>query len=171
VGHSTSWKQPPGVRAEKRKLEESNFQRRKLKLLEKSNNKTALCIAEACRANDIQEKLARIDQNELDQLFMLQEINSCPDKESKEFFCARQSEIIERYRNPSRSIAATSSCAQSSSHQPHTSSKPNRHPSNDKDDSSESNSDNAQSSHHPIPHSEAQSQSENDLLWLDPDLA
>ncbi|PLW31642.1 hypothetical protein PCASD_17033 [Puccinia coronata f. sp. avenae] len=170
VGRNTSWKRPPGVRAEKRKLEESNFQRKKLKLLEKSNNKTALCIAEACRANDIQEKLARIDQNELDQLFMLQDINSCPDKESKEFFCARQSEIIERYRNPSRSIAATSSRAQSSSHQPHTSSEPNTHPTSDEDDS-HSNSDDEQSSHHPIPHSEVLSQSEGDLPWLDPDLA
>jgi hypothetical protein len=53
VGCNTSWKQPPGVRAEKRKLEESVLQRKKIKLLEKSNNEKALHIAEACRANDI----------------------------------------------------------------------------------------------------------------------
>ncbi|PLW49049.1 hypothetical protein PCASD_05087 [Puccinia coronata f. sp. avenae] len=80
-------------------------------------------------------------------------------------------EMNEQYRNPSTSVAATSSRTQSSSHQPHTSSKPNRNPTSDEDDSSESDSDNKQSSHHLVPHSEAQSQSESNLPWLDPDLA
>jgi hypothetical protein len=66
VGRNPNWKRPPGAKAEKRKVEESDFRQKKLKLLEKSNKESTLQIAEACRANDIQEKLACIDQNESD---------------------------------------------------------------------------------------------------------
>jgi hypothetical protein len=66
VGHNPNWKRPPGAKAEKRKVEESNFRQKKLKLLEKSNKESTLQIAEARCANDIQEKLACIDQNKSD---------------------------------------------------------------------------------------------------------
>jgi hypothetical protein len=98
-GSTISWTQPPGVRAEKRKIEESDLQRKKLKLLEKANNETALRIAKACCANDIQDKLAQINQHKLDQHFMLKDLDECPDEESREFFRARQAEIINCHKN------------------------------------------------------------------------
>ncbi|PLW22184.1 hypothetical protein PCASD_18800 [Puccinia coronata f. sp. avenae] len=54
VGRDVNWKRPAGAKAEKRKIDKSDFRQKKLKLLEKSNNDTALRIAEARCANNIQ---------------------------------------------------------------------------------------------------------------------
>ena len=80
VNNCVIWKRPPGIKGEKRKLEDSEFKRKKLKLLEKANSKSSLRIAEARRANDIQEKLVKIEQDELDCQFILQDLNDCPDE-------------------------------------------------------------------------------------------
>ncbi|KNZ53120.1 hypothetical protein VP01_3339g1 [Puccinia sorghi] len=61
-----------------------------LKLLKKANYEAALRIAEARRTNDIQEKLAKIDQDESDQIFILQDLDKCP------YVKACKQEILER---------------------------------------------------------------------------
>ena len=109
----TNWKRPVGVKGEKRKIEDSEFRRKKLKLLEKANNEAALCIAEARRANDIQEKLAKIDQDESHRLCILQDLNRCPNEAFCAYFQACKKEILDRFNQ-----TATSSVNQQSNNTP-----------------------------------------------------
>jgi hypothetical protein len=164
VGRDVNWKRPAGAKAEKRKIDKNDFRQKKLKLLKKSNNNTALRIAEARRANDIQDKLAIIDQNKSDRLFMLQSLDDCPDEEAREFFLLRQKDIVDCVRNPTQSTACSSSRTQATSHPPEPSSE-----TNGLRDVNDDSSDEGNSIHQSNPQSKGQS--ESDLPWLDPDLA
>jgi hypothetical protein len=164
VGCDVNWKRPAGAKAKKRKIDESDFRQKKLKLLEKSNNDTALRIAEAPRANNIQDKLASINQNKSDRLFMFQSLDDCPDEEAREFFLLRQKDIVDCVRNPTQSTACSFSRTQATSHPPEPSSETNGSRDVDADSSNE-----GTSIHQSNPQSEGQS--ESNLPWLDPDLA
>ncbi|PLW45676.1 hypothetical protein PCASD_07043 [Puccinia coronata f. sp. avenae] len=168
VGRNTNWKRPPGIKAEKRKIKESDFRQKKLKLLEKSNNESTARIAEARRANDIQEKLARIDQNESDRLFMLQSVDDCPDEEAKEFFLARQKEIMDRVRNPAQTSSSLSARTQATPRLPGPSSETNG-PLDLNNDSSDEDADEEESVQQSYTQSDARSESE--MPWLDPHLS
>jgi hypothetical protein len=162
VGCDVNWKQPAGAKAKKRKINKSDFQQKKLKLLEKSNQDTAKRIAEARCANNIQEKLASIDQHKSDQLFMLQRLDDCPDEEAREFFLLHQKDIMDCFRKPTQSTACSSSRTQATSLPPEPSSETNGPRNVDENSSDEGTSVNQSNPH-------SQGQSESKVPWLDPD--
>jgi hypothetical protein len=170
VGCNPNWKQPPGAKAEKRKVEESNFRQKKTQAFELSNEESTLQIAEARHANDIQEKIACIDQNKSDQLFMLQRVDNCPDEEARELFLARWKEIMEHVRNPTQTQTSLSlsSTNQATTHQPGPSSEKNG-PLNVNSNFLDKNEDQDKGLQRSYTQSDARTESK--LPWLDPDLS
>ena len=170
VSCNPNWKQPPGMKAEKRKVEEINFPPKKLKLLEKSKEESTLQIAEACCANKIQEKLACIDQNKSDQLFMLQSVENFPDEEARKFFLALWKEIMEHVRNPTKTqnYSSLSSRNQATTHQPGTSSEING-PLNVDNNLLDEDEDQDKGGQKSYIQSDARSKSK--VPWLEPDLS
>ncbi|WAQ93308.1 hypothetical protein PtA15_18A368 [Puccinia triticina] len=96
----SQYKRPDGIKKEKRRVEESEFRRQKLKLLEKATKDADRRITAAMRLNDIQERLAATKEQNAELRVMLQNVASCADDELREYLCARRKEIMEKIRNP-----------------------------------------------------------------------
>ncbi|KAA1093884.1 hypothetical protein PGT21_050204 [Puccinia graminis f. sp. tritici] len=94
------WKRPEGIKKEKRKVEESEFRRRKLKLLEKTANDAERRILAANRLNEIQERLAANEERNSDMKVMMQDLAECPDDDAREYVLAHRKMILEKIRNP-----------------------------------------------------------------------
>ncbi|WAQ86551.1 hypothetical protein PtA15_7A277 [Puccinia triticina] len=58
----SQYKRPDGIKKEKQRVEESEFRRQKLKLLEKATKDADQRITAAMRLNDIQERLAATEE-------------------------------------------------------------------------------------------------------------
>ncbi|EHS64838.1 uncharacterized protein PGTG_22531 [Puccinia graminis f. sp. tritici CRL 75-36-700-3] len=107
-GNSTSeaespvpeWKRPEGIKKEKRKVEESEFRRRKLKLLEKATNDAERRIVAANRLNEIQERLAVTEERNSEMRVMMQKLDECPDDDAREYVLAHRKIILDKIRNP-----------------------------------------------------------------------
>ncbi|EHS64386.1 uncharacterized protein PGTG_22243 [Puccinia graminis f. sp. tritici CRL 75-36-700-3] len=94
------WKRPEGIKKEKRKVEESEFRRRKLKLLEKTANDTERRITAANRLNEIQERLAATEERNSEMKVMMQDLAACPDDDAREYILAHRKMILDKIRNP-----------------------------------------------------------------------
>lgn len=92
------WKRPQGIKKSKKKIEELDFKRMKLKLLEQANKDSQKKIEAASRLNEIQERLVSTEEDNADMQVMLLDPAACPDDQAREYLAARKKKILSKFR-------------------------------------------------------------------------
>ncbi|EHS64019.1 uncharacterized protein PGTG_22017 [Puccinia graminis f. sp. tritici CRL 75-36-700-3] len=97
---SKNWERLLGAHSSKRKVNEEEYKRRRMKYWEVSHKEALKRSVEAKRSNDIQEDLVATENKKIDFNLMFQNPNSCPDDISRRFLMKQKEEIYKKYSKP-----------------------------------------------------------------------